>query len=88
MLFSLIGLSDRPGATMVDAVERGAVARRLDADALAFDLERDRIAGMGCGGRCEEERGGGDGELVHDNLRNGVGPVWTEVGRGPGVVRP
>ncbi|XUJ37684.1 hypothetical protein ACQ5SK_08250 [Bradyrhizobium japonicum] len=36
---------------------------------LAFDLERNRVAGMRGGGRSEEERGGGDGELVHDNLR-------------------
>ncbi|MGY4357016.1 hypothetical protein ACVW0J_003509 [Bradyrhizobium sp. i1.7.7] len=35
---------------------------------LAFDLERNRIAGMRGGGRSEEERGGGDGELVHGNL--------------------
>lgn len=57
------------------AIERGAVAWRLDADVLAFDLERDRIAGMRGGGGREEEGGGGDGELVHDNLRRCVVPM-------------
>jgi hypothetical protein len=57
------------------AVERGAVARRLDADVLALDLKRDRIAGMRGGGRGEEERRGGDIELVHDNLPEFMVPM-------------
>ena len=88
MLFSLIGLSDRPGATMVtqlsEAQLRGVSMRmrwpsiwnetELPAWAAAVDARKSAVAAMV--------------SLFMTTSEMAWVPIWTEVGRGPGVVRP
>src|SRR5262249_9168966 len=55
-------LGGEPGRCDLDAGQRVAALRRLDADLLSLDLEGDRVvAGMRGGAGCEQRGGGGSG---------------------------